>query len=601
MKSYSVRKRLVLGTWLLLALALAPPYFFFANSLRNDLLEETKQRATESLGIAEWFLQRHGPFDTHKDLTVWAVEFEKRTGIRFTYIVNGRVVADSDVPFERLAELDNHIARPEVRTALFNQVGMEVRYSTTLKKDLIYAARKVEGSAPLPEGIIRVAIPVSLVQARLHRLEANILGAFVFSLMASGVLGLLVTRPLLRSIETLSRAAQDIGEGNYARRIRNIPGKELQPLAQSINGMAHNIEQHLKQLEEQKGRLEAVFDGMREGVMVLDEEGRVHSCNRALAAFFEGVERKAGCSPLEATLLPALQEEVDKLRNASGPGDATIQMDLPDGRAVEAHIVPFRDDTGRRMVIVFHDISEREQLERIRRDFVANVSHELKTPLTSIKGYAETLLESPPSSREQMGMFLRTILRNANHMTKMVNSLLVLARSEHKGEKVGHHRVDASEVLRQCVREMEPVAGQKHINIENGVEDGTVVMADRDGLAEVFRNLLDNAIKYSPTETTITVTSRTIEGKRAFCFRDQGPGIPRQSRDRIFERFYRIEREGDSNKNGSAGLGLAICRRIIKSHGGEIWVESPLDNVTGAGAAFFVTLKEADALEDGAS
>lgn len=586
----SLRKRLVLGTWLLLLMALAPPFVYFDRTIREDMLEEARKRATETLSSTQWVLSRHAPFDTGDGLEAWAVEYARHTGVRFTYIVDGKVMADSDVPAERVHLMDDHGGRPEVVAASKGGSGMEVRYSTTLRKDLVYAALRVEGIAGLPPGVIRVALPVSEVRDRIDSMETGLLWAFIFSLLASGGLGFLVTRPFLGGIESMARAAQAIGQGDYGRRIRDIPGRELRPLAHAINGMAHNIERHLAVLEEQKGRLEAVFNGMREGVMVLDAEGRITTINRALTIMFEGIVSKIGRTPLEATMKPELQRAVDDLRAKDTTEGRAIMLELSDGRAFEVNLVPFFDEAGRCMVLVFHDVSEREKLERIRRDFVANVSHELKTPLTSIKGYAETLLESPPASCEQAGAFMRTILKNANHMTKMVNSLLVLARSEHKGEKRVLAEVDAAEVLRQTLREFQPVAQRKAIELVCEVEGAVTVMADRDGLGEVFRNLLDNAMKYSPEGTRVSVSARPGAGVATFCFRDEGPGIPEHSKERIFERFYRIEREGDTSKEGSAGLGLAICRRIVRSHGGEIWVESPLDAATRRGAAFFITL-----------
>lgn len=595
MKQYSLRKRFVVGTWLLLIVALLPPCLYFDKTLRRDVLLEAKNRAAEDVDTIYWLLSQHPPFPTYRHLAHWITEFAHRTGTRITYIAGGRVMADSDVPYERLFTLEGHADRPEVLGAQTGELATDMRFSATLGRDLIYAARTVDGIAGLDPGTLRLALPLSVVHDRLDRMEKGLVWAFLFSLLASGALGLLVTRPLLRGIETMAMAAQAIGQGVFGRRIRDIPGAELRPLAHAINGMAHNIEQHLHQLNEQKGRLEAVFNGMHEGVMVLDASGRIVSMNRALAATFTGIGNKLGATPLEATMKPELQRMVDEMLASPDPRGATMQADLGQGRAFEISLVPFRDLSGQCMVLVFHDISEREKLEQIRRDFVANVSHELKTPLTSIKGYAETLLEGPPASRDQMSAFLRTILKNANHMTKMVNSLLVLARSEHKGDKATPAdtpaRVDAAEVLRQVVRELEPVATQKDIALDNTVQAPPLpVLADRDGLVEICRNLLDNAIKYSPPHTRVTISATVGDGRVTLCVRDQGPGIPEKSHERIFERFYRLDRDGDGSKNGSAGLGLAICRRIVMSHGGDIRVKSPLDTTARTGAAFFVML-----------
>ncbi len=383
-------------------MALLPPYLYFDKTLRRDVLLEAKARAAEDVDTTYWLLREHPPFPSYRHLNGWVTELSRRTGTRITYIVDGHVTADSDVPYERLSTLEDHANRPEVVEARSGTLGTDVRFSATLGKDLIYAARKVDGIAGLDPGTLRLALPLSVVHDRLDRMEKGLVWAFLFSLMASGALGLLVTRPLLRGMETMAMAAQAIGQGEFGRRIRDIPGRELRPLAHAINGMAHNIEQHLRQLNEQKGRLEAVFNGMHEGVMVLDAAGRIDSMNRALTAMFTGIGNKLGATPLEATMKPELQRMVDEMLVSPDPRGASMQTDLGEGRAFEISLVPFRDASGQRMVLVFHDISEREKLEHIRRDFVANVSHELKTPLTSIKGYAETLLEGPPASPGQM-------------------------------------------------------------------------------------------------------------------------------------------------------------------------------------------------------
>ncbi|UZP66364.1 ATP-binding protein [Desulfovibrio mangrovi] len=595
MKNFSIRNRLLLGTVLLLVVALLPPFYYFDNALRGDIMHDASERAIKGLDTVEHIIKEYALPSDSAELDARLTRLGERMGIRITYIVEGAVIADSNVPVEDIPSLDPHGNRPEVRKALEGQTGLEIRYSTTLNKDLIYVARAISGSPGVPDGVLRIAIPVSVANERLDRLESGMTWVLLIVILASSLIAYLSTRPLLRSIVELASTAQSIGQGHYNRRIREYPGKEFKPLADAINGMAHNIEQHLTMLVDQKGRLEAVFNGMNEGVMVLDSTGRIHSFNKALSAIFPGIEQKIGASPIEATMKPELQNMVmDLIEKAQDDSGVRTQMELTDNRFYEVNLVPFKDPAGaRRVVAVFYDISERERLEKVRRDFVANVSHELKTPLTSIKGYTETLIESPPSKPEQTAMFLKTILKNANHMTKMVNSLLVLARTQHKGEMTDLVPVDAHEVIRLSLRDLSHAAQAKNITLENALPDEPInVLGDKDGLLEVFRNLLDNAIKYSPAGSTVSVSARHAQDRMALCVRDQGPGIPDNAKDRIFERFYRVEHPSEpAAKNGSAGLGLAICRRIIKSHGGDIWVESPLYPATGTGAAFFVTLQ----------
>lgn len=593
MKPLSIRNRLLAGMLVLLVVALIPPFYFFDSSLREDIIHEAENRALKGLDTVGWIFHEHVQFTDSSRFNEWVTRLGLRMGVRITYIVNGTVLADSSISYDQLNHLDPHNERPEVLTAMQGKVGLGVRYSTTIGKELIYAAQKITGVKGIPDGVLRVALPVSIPSERLSRLFSGMYWVFLFTVMGTVLIGYLGTRPLIHSIEAFVRAAQAIGQGQYGRRIRVYPGKEFEPLVIAINTMAHNIEQHLTTLMDQKGRLEALFNGMHEGVMVLDPRGRIHSCNPALATFFPGIENRLGVTPMEATMKPELQSLVDKQQNGFHSTERITQLELSDDLFLEVNLVPFTTPDGiRRMVLVFHNISEREKLERVRRDFVANVSHELKTPLTSIKGFAEALIEMPPSNPEQMRSFLQTIQKNADHMTKMVNSLLVLARSQHKGENVALVAVDVKASVRQSIHDVSLAAAEKNITIENSTEKKPIlVQGDRDGLLEIFRNLLDNAIKYSPEHTAIGVSMHETQETVTLCIKDSGPGIPKKARDRIFERFYRVERDTDTpTKDGSAGLGLAICRRIVRSLGGSIWVESPIDPETGRGATFFVTL-----------
>jgi two-component system phosphate regulon sensor histidine kinase PhoR len=595
MNNYSIRNRLLTGMFLLLMVALIPPFYYFDSSLRTDILRDAKGRAVTYLNTVAWTTHEN-TFTSIQEFDSWLKALSRHLNVRVTYIAEGIVIADTNVPYAELSQLPSHATRPEVLTALGGETGVEVRYSTTIRKDLIYAAQLEKAQGIIPAGVLRVAIPASSASERLNRLEAGMMWVFIFTTFGTVLFGFLVTRPFLISIRRLASTAQSIGLGQYQRRIRTYPGTEFEPLVTAINDMAQNIEMHLRMVVDQKNRLEAVFDGMTEGVMVLDERGRIHSCNTALITMLRCMDGCEGRSVIEATMQPDLQQAVDDILASPIPKNANLVLELPDSVYLSVNLVPFRDrQEARKMVLVFHDVSEREQLERVRRDFVANVSHELKTPLTSIKGYAETLIDAPETPHSTAVKFLNTILRNADHMTKMVNSLLVLARSQHNKDSSQLTVIDGGGVVEQTVRDMMPAAHEKNITLQYHVEKNDInVIADADGLGEVLRNLIDNAIKYSPRESTVSVGLNLRDGLAAFSVRDEGSGIPAESQSRIFERFYRLENEeAPVAKDGSAGLGLAICRRIIRSYGGNIWVESPVNSSEGTGAAFIFTLKKA--------
>ncbi len=575
--------------------ALIPPFYYFDSSLRTDILRDAKGRAVTYLNTVAWTTHEN-TFTSIQEFDSWLKALSRHLNVRVTYIAEGNVIADTNVPYAELSQLPSHATRPEVLTALGGETGVEVRYSTTIRKDLIYAAQLEKAQGIIPAGVLRVAIPASSASERLNRLEAGMMWVFIFTTFGTVLFGFLVTRPFLISIRRLASTAQSIGLGQYQRRIRTYPGTEFEPLVTAINDMAQNIEMHLRMVVDQKNRLEAVFDGMTEGVMVLDERGRIHSCNTALITMLRCMDGCEGRSVIEATMQPDLQQAVDDILASPIPKNANLVLELPDSVYLSVNLVPFRDrQEARKMVLVFHDVSEREQLERVRRDFVANVSHELKTPLTSIKGYAETLIDAPETPHSTAVKFLNTILRNADHMTKMVNSLLVLARSQHNKDSSQLTVIDGGGVVEQTVRDMMPAAHEKNITLQYHIEKNDInVIADADGLGEVLRNLIDNAIKYSPRESTVSVGLNLRDGLAAFSVRDEGSGIPAESQSRIFERFYRLENEeAPVAKDGSAGLGLAICRRIIRSYGGNIWVESPVNSSEGTGAAFIFTLKKA--------
>jgi len=275
-----------------------------------------------------------------------------------------------------------------------------------------------------------------------------------------------------------------------------------------------------------------------------------------------------------------------------------LQIVLEEERTYDVNIVRLPDrqrEVG--AVVVFHDISELKRLEKVRQDFVANVSHELRTPLTSIKGYAEILLSDAKPDPEVASSFLQVILKNANHMVKMVEDLLHLARLEAHQKSFNPVPVNASSALLTAWKACAHHAAAKGLHMENNLPEGGIqVLADFDQLVQVFRNLLENAIRYSPSNEALTISCTQSENNVTFSVRDEGPGIPRQHQQRIFERFYRVEKHR-SDHWGSTGLGLAICRHIIRNHGGRIWVRSS-NRGEGRGTTFSFKLPKASGEQD---
>ncbi len=588
--------RLVLISWGVLLVFLAGLFFGFGHQAEEALVRESEDRAQARLELAAWILPQKAPFASPTAFEAWITDLGQRLGSRVTYIVDGRVLADSDVAEADLPNLEDHSLRNEVVQARMSGRGKDIRRSATLKRDLIYVAALLKNVPGLPDGVLRVAAPFSEVQASLSRtrtwLTAVLLSALIISALATwwGV------RRLVAVIRDFSDTVRDIGEGDLDRRVRDFPGREFLVLAESINNMARRIKRDMKTIRDQTSRLEAMFDAMAEGVAVIGADGRITSHNTALAKMFSGLANLEGRIPLEAGLPLESQQAVDLLlSDSSAPGPVVKQVQAGEQHFQEVVAVPYLDHKERRgLILVFHDISEIKRVEAILRDFVGNASHQLRTPLTSIKGYAEVLIDMPPADPAKAKEILSTILRNADHMSRVITCMFALAKSRFLAERGRSLPTDGRRCLTRAAETLAGRVREKDAELDfSGVPDsGAVVLADDDALIQVFANIIENALKYGPDQARVVVSFAVENGLGAFYFKDFGPGIPEKDRERVFERFYR----GDRNTidlGGGAGLGLAICRDIVVGFGGTIKVEGPADPETGQGTVFVVRLKMA--------
>lgn len=587
MRLGSFQMRILLWTWALLLLVLGVIFFYSTSIVGDELVTDTEMRSHSEIESIKWLISDHQTFASEKDFAEWVDAFGFKLGSRITYIVGGRVIADSDVIYSELTTLDDHSTRPEIIAALKDGWGSNVRHSDTLRKDMLYVASEMSAVSGVPTGVLRLAVSFSKVSERLNVLRTNFIWIFLATLACAVLISLIMSHNMSRDIRTFSELARSIGEGNYSKRLRVLPGGEFKPLAESVNAMAQSIERSMQVVHDQKGQLQAVFQGMREGVMTLDSNGRIESYNTALEDMFNMAESSVGRTPIEVSRRVEIQDLVDDMLGESESGERAIQIDLMDSRTVEVSAEPFMDQKGvRKLILVFYDITEMKQSEKGLKDFVANASHQLRTPLTSIKGYTETLLHMPPAKPEDGQGFLETVLKNADHMDKVISSMLALAKSEQMGKKLDLVPVSAHEFMTRAISDVSPWAEEQSVAIERRTPDGgMMVMGEVDGLLHVFHNLLNNAVKYSPDGGKITVSAEDDGESIVFSVEDQGPGISREHSTKVFERFYRVD-ENTIDGSGSAGLGLAICRRIVKNFGGEIWHDGYGEGTRGARFCF---------------
>lgn len=627
----SFRTRLLLGFLLVIAITLVLPTWYSRWRVSQNLLDEAKQNAVRQAEFLAHLLQEGGAPDTNQSLDTWLTAAATKLNVRLTYISStGDSLGESASGIAPPGNGAAPVTLPEdVQLARKDDAGAVVRTSpqsgiTSIHVSVAVRPNTTANDTPgttLQPGILRLTTPFAPVHDRQQQMLGELLLGAVLALLLAIPFSIYMARQLSESIRSLVEVARAIGSGDYARRIRLIPGAEFKPLALSINSMAENIMVQIQTIITQKEQLEAVLNGMKEGVMVLDENGRISAVNTSLSTLF-GLGDVIGRRPLEAILDPALQRTADEVlatlageRAAATPADPENPADLSDttggprirniqiepdpGRIYEVGFVPLREGSRDiRCVAVFHDISELKRLERVRRDFVANVSHELRTPLTSIKGYAETLAGDERLAAGPAKTFLDVIVKNANHMTKILGDLLSLSRLEAGKQAMDFAPVDPAELADAAFRECVTVAQKAEVELANEIEpEKFIVKGDFDRLVQVFRNLIENGVRYSPTGASIRVFATqarqgTADKDRpmlAIGVSDLGPGIPREDRKRIFERFYRVEKHRGQATDGSSGLGLAIAKHIVDRHAGSIVVESPARG-EDTGTTFVVTL-----------
>ena len=549
--------RLVAGTLLVLVLAVAVLLFVAERSLRRDLVGDIEQ----SLESEAVLIREALPPDSIE----WSESVRRlaaNQGNRRITLVDstGRVRADSDFPPGPLPAIENHLDRPEVREALHGRIGVATRHSETVGRPLLYVA------VPGGPGAIRVAADLRQVDDVVRRAQAAVVGAALFALLVGALLALIAGRSIAPPLTQITTAARAIAAGSPPRFPRSgVP--DIDALVQALRQMHRQLADRFDELRREQAESAALVESMVEGVVAADERGRIVTANPA-------ARRLLGYDPLdplpdlaELFRVKAAREVVSAVLQGTAVQDREVDLD---GRSVLLNARPLPAGGA---VLVMHDLTELRRLEAVRRDFVANVSHELKTPLTSISGYAETLLSDTPS-RETTRQFLTTILGNARRMQRLVDDLLDLSRIESGRWQPVRTDLDLPAVARESWAALaaRPEAQRVAFDLET-TPDAEHLCADLDAVRQVLTNLFDNSLRYTPAGGRITCTTRRDDGGIAVSVRDTGSGIGHEHLARIFERFYRAD-TSRSREEGGTGLGLAIVKHLVEAHGGRVYAES---------------------------
>jgi len=509
------------------------------------------------------------------------------TNTRITVMLpSGKVIGDSE---KDPRKMDNHTDRPEMSEALNGKTGTSERFSATLDQNLMYLAVPVYDSTGII-GVVRTSLPMTGVEEELIEIRDNIIIAGVAVAILAALISLYVSRRLSRPLENLTEGADRFARGEFEPKIRTDGSSEVNLLANSMNRMAHELDNKIKDITNQRNLQEAILESMSEGVIAIDKNEKVIDINNAAAGFLHvDVEGSIGRKVHEVVRNTDLQNLVTDTLSARTARVREFVLHNESERFIEGHGTPLKDAEGNSIgaLLVLNDVTRLKKLENIRKDFVANVSHELKTPITSIKGFVETLLDDNLDDIAETRRFLRIVGSHADRLDSIIEDLLSLSRIEQETERPSLSLQDATicDIVNSAVQVCELNAESRNVAILSDCDESLSANVNPPLLEQAIINLIDNAIKYSEENSSIWIAVTQEDDILRISVSDKGIGIAQEDIDRVFERFYRVDK-ARSRKLGGTGLGLAIVKHIAIAHKGGVSVQSE----AGKGSTFIIEI-----------
>jgi two-component system phosphate regulon sensor histidine kinase PhoR len=507
---------------------------------------------------------------------------------RFTVVMtDGSVLGDSD---EVPENMEDHANRPEIRQALDGSIGMDRRYSRTLKQEMMYIALPLKNENGQTLCAVRASLPMTAIKGELNAMTVRVVMAAMVTGLLSMLVCIIVVQRITSPLYGMSHAARQFAKGDFNHRIPAQQALEFDQLAESLNTMSDQLSETLTTVSEQRNEQQAVLASMDEAVLAIDKRERIIHMNR-VAGELLGVNHKVTKRALVQQVVPFvnLQEFIKAVLGSQQPlsrdlvllGENELQVQTSGRVLLNAE----NESIG--ALIVLRDVTQLRHLETVRSDFVANVSHELKTPITSIKGFAETLLADDWNHDPDSIRFLEIINQQSGRLNAIIDDLLALSRLEQKGGQVLKEPTALSGVISNAINLCQLQAGKKNTTVSMECPDDLTPTLNAPLLEQALVNLIINAIKYSDPGMTVHVVAEQQGGNIILSVKDEGFGIENSHLPRLFERFYRVD-AARSRKLGGTGLGLSIVKHIVQAHNGSIQVES---NV-GVGSTFTITLTD---------
>ncbi|HKL76019.1 MAG TPA: ATP-binding protein [Halanaerobiales bacterium] len=591
--NFSLKKQLIIIFVIIQILILSVIYFYFTDRQSEFYIEQLKVSlkneakliiSKEIINIDANNLNKK----TRNRLDKWSKKWGKEIDARITMInKDGKVIADSTYNPEKM---DNHLNRPEIQEVIKDsESGSAIRRSDTLKIDMLYMALPVIKNGEIV-AFMRLAKSLEEINNVVKENLKNYIIFFLIVLIFSLILLGRFTSDLIKPIQKMSKIAAKIADGNYGESINlKSHSKEIDKMTQQFNLMSKKLEKKINEISEEKNKAEAILSSMVDGVIATDENGEIMLINPAAREMLFIDEKHVRDKDfIQVVRNYKINELLEKVLKENDIISQEILLQREEEKILRCHFASITNEENniKGGVIVFTDITELRRLEQVRKDFVANVSHELKTPLTSIIGYVDTLLENENINKNTKNKFLKIIKDEADRLGILIQDLLNLSKFEDSNPELNPGNIN--NLINKTVSILEEKAGKKNISIKTKMaEDSLQVYMIKEQIEQVMINLIDNAIKYTPEDGEIEIKVLEKENKVLVEVIDNGIGIPQKDQQRIFERFYRVDK-ARSRSMGGTGIGLSIVKHIIKSHDSEINLESE----SGKGSKFWFYLKK---------
>jgi two-component system phosphate regulon sensor histidine kinase PhoR len=485
--------------------------------------------------------------------------------IRLTFIKeNGNVIADSIVDIKKINLMENHKNREEIKNAINYGKGFSIRFSTTAKKELIYyAIFKINNKENI---IIRASIDFERFKDDLSLIRKNM---FIFMSVTLGIFvifGFILIKKITEPIDKIIKASKEYAKGNFSYKINIDFTGEMKKLAQTLNNMGEEIEKDLKDIEYKNRILSLIFEGMKEGILILSERDEIELFNKSFSKILSIKEDLKGKKINEVIREWEFLEAVKETKKK----DIKKEIKLSSGKYIIILGFPIVLKDEKKYAFVIYDIDEEKKLEIMKRDFVANFSHEIKTPLTVIKTNLETILNEEMNSQE-VKRFLSAIEKNVLRMENIVRDIIKLSYIE-GNIKLEINKINIKEIIEKIIFAFEPKIKEKNIDVKIDLNQ-TIIQADQSLIEDCFFNLIDNAIKYNKTNGWIKIYSQKLDNEIKISIENSGNPIPNEYLERIFERFFVVDKSR-SRSMGGTGLGLSIVKHIVELHKGKVYAES---------------------------